>query len=429
MPSSRADSLSERRSAPRPTSARGACRADVAERAVGAGEVVGLRRVVARPHPGRGGGDPLTRLGQALGVHLDPPDQAGSQEVQLDGIRQAAGHRLVAHRVDLELQRVAGPLARLGRIADVGRLVVGDRHALAAHDPERRRDDVRRRLGVRVLGDRSRRVVDDGLDVDAVPPSPDPVATEREAEFALDVGRDDRVRLELGLPEAMQGLAAGLEARLLVLAAHEALVRPGRIEDLVELGLGHDMAPRVPVVEHLDSLVQRRAVDDRVMRGERHPQHVRVLELQRTREVVVDLVEAERERFVDRTTRHRGAGSGRLERGQTLLGRRRGRARAGHARRRGQVQGLEHERGHTTRPGPAVVGGVREDELVPGPGHRHVAQASLLGERQFRRGRQPPTETGRQGQGVAPADGREAPGDQPRQEHDRELEPLRLVDR
>ena len=71
---------------------------------------------------------------------------------------------------------------------------------------------------------------------------------------------------------------------------------------------------------------------------------------------------------------------------------------------------------------------MREDQLVPGPRHRHVAQASLLSERQLRRGRQPPTETGRQGQGVAPADGREAPRDHTRQEHDRELEPLRLVD-
>ena len=53
-------------------------------------------------------------------------------------------------------------------------------------------------------------------------------------------------------------------------------------------------------MEELDGLVQRRAVDDRVVRGERHPQDVGVLVLERAGQVVVDLVEAERQRLVDR---------------------------------------------------------------------------------------------------------------------------------
>ena len=165
------------------------------------------------------------------------------------------------------------------------------------------------------------------------------------------------------------------------------------------------------------------------MRREWHPQDVGVLELERAGEVVVDLVEAERERLVDRAAYDLGTGRGRLERGQALLGRRGGRAGAGHARRRGQVEGLEHERRDAPGPGAAVVGRVREDQLVAGPGHRHVAQAALLSERQFRRRRQPPAETGRQGQGLAPPARREASRDEPGQEDHRELEPLGLVDR
>jgi len=46
-------------------------------------------------------------------------------------------------------------------------------------------------------------------------------------------------------------------------------------------------------VELLDRLVERRAVDERVVRRDRDPQDVAVLELQRAAEVVVDRVEAQ----------------------------------------------------------------------------------------------------------------------------------------
>ena len=70
-------------------------------------------------------------------------------------------------------------------------------------------DDVGRRCdGVGRVGRRTGSLVRDGHDVDPVPSSADPVAGEREAELALDVRRDDGVRLELGLPEPPQGEAA-----------------------------------------------------------------------------------------------------------------------------------------------------------------------------------------------------------------------------
>ena len=123
-------------------------RADVAERAVGAGEVLRRRRVVPRPHPGGGRRDLVAGLGQPLRVDRDLADQPRFEEVQRDRVGQPAGHRLVAHRVDLELERVAGALPGLGRVAHVGRLVVGDGHALRPEHPEGRRDDVGARPSV-----------------------------------------------------------------------------------------------------------------------------------------------------------------------------------------------------------------------------------------------------------------------------------------
>src|SRR5664280_3183375 len=53
-------------------------------------------------------------------------------------------------------------------------------------------------------------------------------------------------------------------------------------------------------MELLDRLVQRRAVDNRVVRRNRNPQYMDVLVLQRTGQVVVHLVEAQRERPLNR---------------------------------------------------------------------------------------------------------------------------------
>ena len=121
---------------------------------------------------------------------------------------------------------------------------------------------------------RARRPLDAGRspsaerdDIDPVPAAADPVAAQLEAELALDVGRDDRTRFELRRAEPAKRRSARLEARLFVLAAHEALVGHGGREGLAELRLRHDLALGVALVEELDRLVEGGAVDDRVVRA------------------------------------------------------------------------------------------------------------------------------------------------------------------
>jgi hypothetical protein len=191
------------------------------------------------------------------------------------------------------------------------------------HDPERRFDHVGPG-SVRLVGDRVGYAL--GVqrdDVDPVPAAADPVAREVERELALDVGRDDGARLELRLAEPAQRRPARGQPRLLVVAAHESLVRPGRLEGPLELGLAHDGPAGVAVVEELDGLVQGRAVDERVVWRERHPQHVAVLVLERAGQVVVDLGVAERQRLGDRTVRHRHLGLRRCVEGREPVGGRR----------------------------------------------------------------------------------------------------------
>ncbi len=103
---------------------------------------------------------------------------------------------------------------------------------------------------------------------------------------------------KLRLAEAAERLAARRQARLLVLAGQEPLVGPRREERRVQRVLAHDLAPRVALVELRHRRVEGRAVDDRVVRREGHPQQVRELVLERAGEVVVDRVERERQRLV-----------------------------------------------------------------------------------------------------------------------------------
>ena len=134
-----------------------------------------------------------------------------------------------------------------------------------------------------------------------------------ERELALHVRGDHGAGLQLLRAEAAQRRATRLETRLLVLAGQEALVAPRDLERVDQLGLGHDVTARVAPMELLDGLVQRRAVDHRVVRRDRHPQHVQVAVLARAGQVVVDLAEAERQRLRDRLERRlrRRAGAAR----------------------------------------------------------------------------------------------------------------------
>ena len=72
---------------------------------------------------------------------------------------------------------------------------------------------------------------------------------------------------------------------------------------------------------------------------------------------------------------------------------------------------------------------MRQDQLVARPGHRDVAQPTLLRERPLRRHRLTAAETGRQRQRLAPAVPREATGDHAGHVDDREFQTFRLVDR
>ena len=162
-------------------------------------------------------------------VDLGAADEAGVEEVELDGVGQPARQRLVAHRVDRELERIPRPLPRHGRVADVARLVVGDRDLLPAEQaasaprrpapsPRRVRRPSRRRPVTGRLGSSPPARCRPGRAALIRSPS------SAEAELALDLGRDDGARLQLLLAEPPQRLAARLETRLLVLARQEALV-------------------------------------------------------------------------------------------------------------------------------------------------------------------------------------------------------------
>ena len=65
--------------------------------------------------------------------------------MERDDIGQPPGLRLVGHRVDLELERLAGALPSLHRVADVRRLVVRDRHPLGIEPRKDGGHDIRMR--------------------------------------------------------------------------------------------------------------------------------------------------------------------------------------------------------------------------------------------------------------------------------------------
>ncbi len=208
-------------------------------------------------------------LASRLGSTGTLPTSPEFEEVQGDRVRQSAGHRLVAHGVDLQLEGVPGTLLRPSRVPHVRRLVVGDGHALATEDPERGAHDVGGWGDGRCLVCGYVRTGIDGLDIHPVPSTAHAVAAQHEAELALDVRRDQGIGLQLFLAEPSKGRATCGEPCFLVLAAHETLVGPRGVEDLVQLRLRHDVSAGVLGMEELDSLVHGRAVDDRMVRSQR----------------------------------------------------------------------------------------------------------------------------------------------------------------
>ena len=187
--------------------------------------------------------------------------------------------------------------------------------------------------------------------------------------------------LELLVAEPAQRLAAGRQPRLLVLARQEAVVRPGRLERREQLVLGHDVAARMAAVELRDRGVERRRRRSSSGAARAGPAGGAVLVLERAGQVVVD-----RRRTTARAARRRAtprAAGGRLRSARAPARRSSGVSTGcapapGRPGRDRQVERLEHERRHAPRPLPAVVGRVRQHELVPGPRHPDVEQPALL---------------------------------------------------
>ena len=164
-------------------------------------------------------------------------------------------------------------------------------------------------------------------------------------------------------------------------SADEPLVRPSRVEHLVELRLRHHMAPGMAVMEHLHDLVHRRPIDKRVMRRRRDAQHVGVLVRSGQLRYASTWSEAQHQRLVPRYGSRRDRNVHRREPRDAFFRGRRHRAQRRGGLGRRQVERLEHERRNATCPGTAVVGGMGQDQFVARPGHRDVEQPPFLGER------------------------------------------------
>ena len=234
-------------------------------------------------------------------------------------------------------------MPRLRRIADIAGLVVRDRDPLPTRQLERRGDRVGGRSRVVAAGGGARIVVG-RFDVDAIPAAANPVSTESEAELPLDVGGDDRVRLELRRAEPAQRLAARGQASILVIARQEPFIGPGGFEGRVQLLLAHDLAAGMTAMELLHGPMDGGPIDHRVVRRYRDPHDVAELVLERTGQIGVDAGErqgkglARRAAFADRADRCRSR-----RRGFDPVDRP-GRAHDRVDRCRRKVERFEHER-------------------------------------------------------------------------------------
>ena len=195
------------------------------------------------------------------------------------------------HRVDGQLERLPGALAGLRRVAHVRRLVVRD-HDELGREAERGLDDIGatcaaslspqapavRPRGVRgTMSTRSNR-----------PRMRSPSRLKREV--ALDVGRDDRAGPQLLLAEPAQRRPArrpGAPPRARARGTPRWTTPPSNAANSSSSVMTSPRAWRLWNSE--TARWSADAVDDRVVRRDRHPQDVRVLVLERAGQVVVDL--------------------------------------------------------------------------------------------------------------------------------------------
>src|SRR4051812_44310800 len=113
-------------------------------------------------------------------------------------------------------------------------------------------------------------------------------------------------------------------------------------------------------MEFLNGRVKRGAVDERVMRSEGHANHMAEPISSRAREVIVDAVEAQRQRLVVRASPRLAWRLDGFERRESLQRATDAVLDPGNGRSRGEIERLEHERRHATGAAAAVVGRMAE---------------------------------------------------------------------
>ena len=132
-------------------------------------------------------------------------------------------------------------------------------------------------------------------------------------------------------------------------------------------------------MEFLDGLVERGAVDHRVVRRYRNPEDVAIAVLGRAAQIGIDGPEAQDQWLVERATRHLGRPFRRSKRRESIEhGASGGPGQPIRCPGRGQVKRLEDERRQPPRDAAPVVGGVRQDQLITRPSHADVEQPTLF---------------------------------------------------
>src|SRR6266851_7115444 len=225
----------------------GGAGADLVVEAIATGLVLGSRLELPLADAARRLLDGLARDRQVVEGRRVPPGETGLEEAQLHPRGQPPGHLVLSERLDLELEALLRALVRLLLVGHVARLVVDDHETLG------------------------------GL-VDPVEAPANPVEAEVESELPLHVGGLLPGGLLLVI-EAGERRHPRPLALLLVVAGEETLVPPRVVEgeqESLERGV---VAGRAATQVELHRVVERAAVDHRVVLPQRDAQDVDVLVL------------------------------------------------------------------------------------------------------------------------------------------------------
>ena len=196
-----------------------------------------------------------------------------------------------------------------------------------------------------------------------------------------------------------------------MMSRQEPFARPVSAEGLQDARLIQGSSSQLTQVPRCDRLMKRIAQHECVMGGRRHPCDMPQPVLQRACQVVIDLGMTERQRSRAGRWLARGAG---------------GDARRGYRCR--AIERLGDERRRATTLTAFRLHRVAQDQLVPGTGHGHEAQASLLRPGRLL-GHRISTQRRRQRNAFRAAAHREAALDEAQHEHHPEFQALGLVHR